>query len=61
MSAVPKSRRSRSKVRMHRNHQKMKLPASTECSHCHEIKLPHRVCPNCGYYNGMEIISQPEK
>ena len=23
-----------------------------ECPHCHEMKLPHRVCPNCGYYQG---------
>ena len=23
-----------------------------ECPHCHELKLPHHVCPNCGYYHG---------
>ncbi len=55
--AVPKYRTSRSKGRMRRAHQKMVPFATTECPHCHEIKLPHRVCPHCGYYNGMEIIA----
>ena len=55
--AVPKYRTSRSKGRMRRTHQKMAPFATTECPHCHEIRLPHRVCPHCGYYNGMEIIA----
>ena len=28
------------------------LPQLEECPHCHETKLPHHVCPNCGYYQG---------
>ena len=32
------------------------LPTLEECSHCHEMKLPHHVCPNCGYYNGRLAI-----
>ena len=55
--AVPKYRTSRSKARMRRNHQKMRVPATSECPHCHEIKRPHRACPHCGHYNGMEIIA----
>jgi len=56
--AVPKYRSSRSKGRMRRNHWKQatQVPAS-ECPHCHETKLPHRACPSCGFYNGMEIIA----
>ena len=23
-----------------------------DCPHCHEKVLQHRVCPNCGYYDG---------
>lgn len=26
------------------------------CPQCKEKKLPHQVCPNCGYYNGVEVI-----
>lgn len=55
--AVPKYRTSRSKTRMRRAHQRMKHLTTTECPHCHEPCLPHRACPHCGYYNGMEIIS----
>ncbi len=55
--AVPKYRTSRSKGRMRRGHYGTSVLASMECPHCHELKLPHRVCPHCGYYNGMEIVS----
>jgi len=30
--------------------------AHHECPHCHEIKQPHRVCGNCGYYKGNQVI-----
>jgi len=59
--AVPKHRTSRSKVRKRRTHQRAQAVAVSECPHCHEPKLPHRVCPNCGYYNGMEIVKPKEK
>ncbi|MDH4140206.1 MAG: 50S ribosomal protein L32, partial [Coriobacteriia bacterium] len=31
-------------------------PAKSLCPQCHEVKLPHRVCPSCGYYDGKEVI-----
>ena len=34
------------------SHLAIELPTLEECSHCHEMKLPHHVCPNCGYYHG---------
>ena len=27
-----------------------------ECPQCHEMKLAHRICPSCGYYNGKEVL-----
>ncbi len=57
--AVPKYRTSRSKARMRRSQwRKMDPVPSAECAHCHEPKLPHRACPHCGFYNGMEIVAQ---
>ncbi len=58
--AVPKYRTSRSKGRMRRSHVGMSPLSAGECPHCHEMKLPHRVCPHCGYYNGMEIVTVDE-
>ena len=26
------------------------------CPQCGELRLKHRVCPNCGYYDGKEHI-----
>ena len=26
------------------------------CSKCGEFKLAHRVCKNCGFYKGVEIL-----
>jgi large subunit ribosomal protein L32 len=60
--AVPKYRTSRSKGRMRRNHwKKGPLAASSECPHCHEVKLSHRACPHCGFYNGLEIVAPAEE
>ncbi|MDR2354662.1 MAG: 50S ribosomal protein L32 [Clostridiales Family XIII bacterium] len=56
--AVPKRRTSKAK-RDSRRAQNMKLhpPGLSVCPHCHEPKLPHRVCPNCNYYDGKEIVA----
>jgi large subunit ribosomal protein L32 len=39
-----------------RAHDAIAAPAKSICPQCHEPKLPHRVCPSCGYYNGKEIV-----
>ena len=59
--AVPKHRTSRAKVGKRRTHKKARPVTVVECPHCHEPKLPHRVCPECGYYNGMEIVKPKEE
>ena len=32
-----------------------------ECPHCHEYVEAHRVCKNCGFYDGKEVIAQKEE
>ena len=49
---VPKRRVSHARQGERRSHLAIDLPDLEECPHCHEMKLPHRVCPNCGYYQG---------
>lgn len=54
--ANPKHRTSKSKRDMRRSHWKLSIPAFAECPQCHQPKLPHRACPNCGYYKDREVI-----
>lgn len=56
----PKRRHSKSRSRKRRTHYKAHPATTVECPQCHEHKLPHRVCPNCGYYNGRSIIVPKE-
>lgn len=56
--AVPKRRHSRARGRKRRTHWKLQAPAITDCGNCHQPKLAHHVCPNCGYYKGEEIIEE---
>ncbi|HHT24154.1 MAG TPA: 50S ribosomal protein L32 [Clostridiaceae bacterium] len=56
--AVPKRRWSKARSRRSRSNWKVKSPGLVECPQCHELKISHRVCKKCGYYNGREIIEQ---
>ena len=53
---LPKRRHSRQRGRKRRTGWKLVAPTIVDCPHCHEPKLPHRVCPHCGYYAGKEVI-----
>ncbi|MDP6625999.1 MAG: 50S ribosomal protein L32 [Nitrospinota bacterium] len=57
----PKRRTSKSKRNMRRSHDALTPPSLSECPHCHEVKMPHHVCPSCGYYKGREVIRIKEK
>ena len=54
--AVPKRKTSKSKRDKRRANWKAKKPTLSECPQCHQMKLPHHVCPECGYYDGEQII-----
>ncbi len=58
--AVPKRKTSRSKRDKRRTHYRVKMPAVSLCPQCQEPRLPHSVCPNCGYYKGREVIEVEE-
>ena len=36
---------------------RMSAPTLAVCPQCQSAKLPHKVCPVCGYYNGRKIIA----
>lgn len=58
--ALPKRKTSKSRRDKRRTHQKLQSPAMSVCPQCREVKLPHRVCPNCGFYAGREVLPLEE-
>ena len=58
--AQPKRRWSKQRTRTKRSTWKLENPNIATCKHCNEPVLPHRVCSNCGYYNGKEIIEKKD-
>ena len=36
-------------------HYKKAAPGALLCPQCNQPRLPHRVCPNCGYYDGKDL------
>ncbi len=59
--AVPKRKTSKSKKRMRRSHHGLSSSSLVNCSHCGEPKIPHRVCPHCGFYKDREVIPEEEE
>ncbi len=55
--AVPKQRTGRASTHTRRSaNDRISAPARTVCPQCGEVKLPHRVCPSCGFYRNREVI-----
>ncbi len=54
----PKRRHSKSRTAKRRAHDALSAHSLSECPNCHERKMPHRICPKCGYYKGREIVAQ---
>ena len=54
--AVPKNNVSKARRDKRRANWKLTAPNLVECPQCHELIMPHRVCPNCGQYKGKEVI-----
>jgi len=70
--ALPKRRHSHSRTRLRRSHDALKEPMVPDrrllqgtmqgrtkryiCPQCRQIKAPHTVCPNCGFYKGRQVV-----
>jgi large subunit ribosomal protein L32 len=57
--AVPKQKQSKSRRDKRRAQHKIPAPRYNECPQCHSPRLPHRVCPVCGYYAKRQVIEPP--
>jgi large subunit ribosomal protein L32 len=58
--AVPKRRQSKQRQRKRRTHYKAEAPAVRACPRCGDPKVPHRVCPTCGYYRSVQRLEVEE-
>ena len=60
--AVPKGKVSRQRRDKRRSsHWKLTAPALVKCPNCGAFKMPHRACPECGMYNGRQVITIDEE
>lgn len=54
--AVPKKRVSKQRKRKRRTHYTAEGINTQGCPRCGDPKLPHRVCPTCGYYRNEAVL-----
>lgn len=62
--ANPKRRHSKQRGRLRRTFYKVRSKNLSKCPQCGKLKLPHRICPFCGYYKGearVTILTKEEK
>lgn len=52
----PKRRQSRARTGKRRAHDHLVTKPASICPQCGASILPHRVCRECGYYKGREVI-----
>ena len=56
---VPAHRASKTQGRIRRaiGYYNLKAPALSVCPQCGALKMPHRVCGACGFYNGRQVVT----
>ena len=54
--AVPKRKISKSRKGKRRSHWKAEVPGLVKCPKCGEFVVPHRACPQCGYYKNRKVV-----
>lgn len=54
--AEPKKRLTRTRSGNRQSHDALKESSLIGCSNCKAKIVPHRVCVNCGYYKGKQVV-----
>lgn len=57
---APKKKTTRLKRGHRRSHHHVKSGAFVKCNNCGELKIPHSVCPACGYYKKEQVLEVSE-
>jgi large subunit ribosomal protein L32 len=56
MPPQPKRKLSKGRRDRRRAHDALKPRNLVACGNCGALRLPHTVCPHCGFYKGREVI-----
>jgi large subunit ribosomal protein L32 len=56
MTPLPKRKHSKGRRDRRRAHDALTARNTVTCSNCGEMRMPHTVCANCGYYKGREVV-----
>ena len=56
MTPLPKRKVSKGRRDRRRAHDALKARNLVACPNCGEMRLPHHVCPSCGYDKGREVV-----
>jgi large subunit ribosomal protein L32 len=59
--AVPKRKTSRQKKRSRRAHHALEKANLVPCKNCGSYRLPHRICPACGFYKDGVVRAPAQK
>lgn len=60
MGALPKKKRTRSRIGNRQSSYNIVPIQLSKCPQCRSPRRPHHVCGQCGYYNGREVIASQE-
>ncbi len=58
---VPKHKTSKPRRDKRRAHDALSVASFSTCPKCNEPRLPHRVCPSCGYYKDRYVVEFKEE
>lgn len=61
MVPQPKRKLSQGRRDRRRAHDALTPASLVQCSNCGEMRLSHTVCPNCGHYQGREVIAHKKE
>ncbi|HKZ00110.1 MAG TPA: 50S ribosomal protein L32 [Rhabdochlamydiaceae bacterium] len=54
--AVPRNRTSNARKNSRRSHHAKKPQNTSSCKNCNKPRVPHRICPHCGFYAGKLVV-----
>lgn len=61
MVPLPKRKLSKGRRDRRRAHDHLTAMNLVQCSQCGEMRPSHTVCPNCGNYQGREVIEMKKE